>query len=61
MAVEPVTPRATEAVRSRFSRTLSIYDDTDTRNAISQVSNGKEEEPEPEYKKNKLILRIKCT
>lgn len=50
MAVETVTPRATEAVRSRFSRTLSIYDDTDTKNDISQVSNGTTEEEPKEYK-----------
>eukprot|EP00091_Calanus_sinicus_P019011 TRINITY_DN4572_c0_g1_i2.p1 TRINITY_DN4572_c0_g1~~TRINITY_DN4572_c0_g1_i2.p1 ORF type:complete len:230 (-),score=31.21 TRINITY_DN4572_c0_g1_i2:24-713(-) len=50
VAVEPVTPRATEAVRSRFSRTLSIYDDADTKNDIAQVSNGTKEEEPKEYK-----------
>jgi len=40
VVVEPITGRATESVRNRFGRTLSIYDDPDTRNDISQVANG---------------------
>jgi len=58
VAVEPVTP-PTDALRSRFSRTLSIYDDTETRNAISQISNGKKEEEEPtEYKYTSGYVRF---
>lgn len=40
VAVDSVTSRASESVRSRFSRTLSIYDDPDTRSEVSQVTNG---------------------
>eukprot|EP00090_Calanus_glacialis_P006545 TRINITY_DN15097_c1_g1_i1.p1 TRINITY_DN15097_c1_g1~~TRINITY_DN15097_c1_g1_i1.p1 ORF type:complete len:660 (-),score=107.70 TRINITY_DN15097_c1_g1_i1:1496-3475(-) len=58
VAVEPVSPRATEAVRSRFSRTLSIYDDTDTKNDISQVSNGTKEEDPKEYKYTSGYVRF---
>jgi len=60
VAIEPVTPR-TDPLRSRFSRTLSIYDDTDTRNAISaaaQMSNGKEEEPTEPYKYTSGYVRF---
>eukprot|EP00092_Neocalanus_flemingeri_P076529 GFUD01094943.1.p1 GENE.GFUD01094943.1~~GFUD01094943.1.p1 ORF type:complete len:654 (+),score=77.64 GFUD01094943.1:881-2842(+) len=57
VAVEPVTPRP-DALRSRFSRTLSIYDDPDTRSAISQISNGKEEEPSEPYKYTSGYVRF---
>jgi len=57
VAVEPVTSRS-DSLRSRFSRTLSIYDDTETRNAISQISNGTKEEEPTEYKYTSGYVRF---
>jgi len=59
VAVEPVTSRSIDAVKSRFSRTLSIYDDTDTSSAISTVANGLKDEEEPkEYKYTSGYVRF---
>jgi len=40
VAVDPVTSRTAEAVRTRLGRTLSIYDDTDNRSDVSTLTNG---------------------